>query len=49
MTSEVIPQKTKKLCLHIPFHQNRFINECARKEKAKIMKLQKDGVFIGEI
>ena len=31
--------------IHVNFHQNRFINECERKEKAKISALRKDGVF----
>ena len=33
------------ISIHANFHQNRFINECERKEKAKISALLKDGVF----
>ena len=41
MTFEVTLDFMKKLCLenvsiHRNFEQNRFINECARKKKAKI-------------
>ena len=43
MTFEVIVYEIQNLHLyivsfHLNFHQNRFINECARKEKAKIPK-----------
>ena len=56
MTSEVILFSIKKLCLnnvsiHIDFYQNRFINENARKKKAKISESQSLGVpeFFSEI
>ena len=51
MTSEVILYQTKKMGLHIVsihinLYQNQFINECARKKKAKFPDLRKDGVFL---
>ena len=40
MTSEIILHFMKKLCIHnlnkIDFHQNMFIDECAKKNLAKI-------------
>ena len=43
MTSESYTLKEKKACLHnvsfhANFHQNRFIDECARKKKLKSRK-----------
>ena len=35
MTFEVILIKMKYLCIHIIFYQNRFINECVRKNFLK--------------
>ena len=37
------------ISIHINFYQNRFINECARKLKAKIPESQSFTVFLGVV
>ena len=45
MTFKVILNLIKNVCIlnvsiHINFYENQFINECARKKKAKILEFQ---------
>ena len=45
ITFEVIPHFMKSFSIYRQFYQNRFINDCARKKKAKIQKLRSYRVF----